>query len=62
VLFLHAEYDTICETVDSRLAEPMRAQCADLTEAVLQTGHWMAQEKPDEVNAAIASWLAARGL
>lgn len=59
-LFLHAAYDYICETLDSRLPEPMRAHCADLTEAVVESGHWMAQEKPREVNAALAKWLAAK--
>jgi pimeloyl-ACP methyl ester carboxylesterase len=58
VLFLHGEYDYTCETVNSRLAEPMRQDCAHLTEVVIQSGHWMAQEKPVEVNAALAKWLA----
>jgi pimeloyl-ACP methyl ester carboxylesterase len=58
VLFLHAAYDWVCETLDSRLAEPMRRDCARLTEAVVASGHWMAQEKPAEVNAALAQWLA----
>ena len=60
VLFWHAEYDAGCETLQSQLAEPMRAHCADLTEAVVASGHWMAQERPIEVNAALASWLAQR--
>ena len=30
-----------------------------VTEQVLK-GHWMAQEKPIAVNAALARWLAAR--
>lgn len=60
VLFLHAEYDYICETVDSQLAAPMRAHCANLTEVVVQSGHWMAQEKPVDVNAALAKWLSAQ--
>jgi pimeloyl-ACP methyl ester carboxylesterase len=59
VLFLHGAYDYVCETIDSRLAEPMRANCANLTEAVVDSGHWMAQEKPVQVNAALAKWLAA---
>lgn len=59
-LFLHGAYDYVCETMDSRLAEPMRANVADLTEAVVESGHWMAQEKPREVNAALAKWLAAK--
>jgi pimeloyl-ACP methyl ester carboxylesterase len=59
-LFLHAAYDYVCETIDSRLAEPMRASCANLTEATIASGHWMAQEKPVQVNAALAKWLAAQ--
>ena len=58
VLFLHGLYDYTCETVDSRLAEPMRTDCTDLVEVVVPSGHWMAQEKPIEVNAALACWLA----
>lgn len=58
VLFLHGELDFTCETVASRVAEPMRRDCERLSEAVLQTGHWMAQEKPTGVNAAIVRWLA----
>lgn len=45
VLFLHARYDYVCETVHSRLAEPMRARCRDLTEQIIDSGHWMAQEQ-----------------
>ncbi len=60
VLFLHGAYDYTCETITSRLAEPMRADCADLTEVVVPSGHWMAQEKPVAVNAALARWIATR--
>jgi pimeloyl-ACP methyl ester carboxylesterase len=60
VLFLHAAHDQVCETVHSRLAEPMRRDCADLTEATVASGHWMAQEKPAAVNTALARWLATR--
>ncbi|MFU8817156.1 MAG: alpha/beta fold hydrolase [Pseudomonadales bacterium] len=60
VLFLHAEYDYVCETVSSRLAEPMRAHCSRLDETVIPSGHWMAQEQPAQVNAALARWLVAR--
>jgi pimeloyl-ACP methyl ester carboxylesterase len=59
-LFLAAAYDYVCETIDSRLAEPMRDRCADLTEVVVNSGHWMAQEKPAEVNAALVRWLATK--
>ncbi|HVZ08209.1 alpha/beta fold hydrolase [Rhodopila sp.] len=60
VLFLHGAFDYTCETVESRLAEPMRAACSDLTEVVVRSGHWMAQERPLEVNAALAKWLAVK--
>ena len=60
VLFLHGAYDYTCETIDSRLAEPMRGHCADLTEVVVESGHWMAQENPVAVNAALARFLAAK--
>jgi pimeloyl-ACP methyl ester carboxylesterase len=58
VLFLAARYDYVCECTHSRLAEPMRMYCRHLTEATIRSGHWMAQEKPREVNAALVKWLA----
>jgi len=60
VLFLHARYDYVCETITSRLAEPMRAACATLDETVIYSGHWMAQERPADVNRALARWLFGR--
>jgi pimeloyl-ACP methyl ester carboxylesterase len=60
VLFIHGAYDWVCQTLTSRLAEPMRAACPDLTEATALSGHWMAQEKPTVVNAALARWLATK--
>ena len=59
-LFLHGEYDYTCETVTSRLAEPMRASCTQLSEGLVSTGHWMAQENPIAVNKALAGWIATR--
>jgi pimeloyl-ACP methyl ester carboxylesterase len=56
-LFLNARYDYVCECTHSRLAEPMRAFCRNLTELTIRSGHWMAQEKPLEVNAALAKWI-----
>jgi len=58
VLFLHGRYDYTCETVESGLAEPMRRDCRRLTEVTVASGHWMAQEKPAAVNAALARWMA----
>ena len=44
----------------SRLTEPMRRDCAQLTEVVVPSGHWMAQEQPVAVNASLAKWLATK--
>jgi len=60
VLFIAAEYDHTCECMISRLAEPQRGLCAELTERVVRSGHWMAQERPAETNAALVQWLAAK--
>ena len=60
VLFLHGAYDTTCETIRSKLADPMRRDCTDLAEVVVNSGHWMAQEQSIAVNAALAKWLAAK--
>ncbi|MFT5100161.1 MAG: pimeloyl-ACP methyl ester carboxylesterase [Candidatus Azotimanducaceae bacterium] len=56
-LFIAAQYDSVCETINSRLAEPMRKECDKLSEAVIYSGHWMAQEKPAEVNSVLVKWL-----
>ena len=58
VLFFHAQYDPICETLRSPLAAPMRAHCDRLSELSVASGHWMAQEQPERVNAGLARWLA----
>ena len=59
-LFLNARYDYVCEATHSRLAEPMRKYCRDLTEVTIRSGHWMAQERPLEVNAELVKWLATK--
>ncbi len=58
-LFIGAMYDYTCETITSRAKEPMAEHCRNLTLEVIESGHWMAQEKPFEVNDVLASWLAA---
>ncbi len=58
VLFIHATHDYVCDTLTSTLAEHMRALCPNLEEAEIQSGHWMAQQKPVELNGILAGWLA----
>ncbi len=60
VLFLAAQYDYVCDAITSALADPMREKCSLLDEVVVYSGHWMAQERPAQVNAAIARWLSVR--
>jgi len=60
VLFVHAAWDPICDTGTSRFAEPMRADCADLTEVTVDSGHDVLLEQPEAVSAAIEGWLAAQ--
>ena len=54
VLMVHANRDAICDTAHSRLADPMRADCADLTEVTVDSGHEVMLERPAELNAALA--------
>jgi pimeloyl-ACP methyl ester carboxylesterase len=60
VLFLHAAYDYTCDTSNPLRVQPMREACGDLIEVTLPTGHWMAQQRPSLVNAALAKWLARK--
>jgi pimeloyl-ACP methyl ester carboxylesterase len=60
VLFIGAMYDYTCETINSRAKEPMEKLCKNLTLDVIKSGHWMAQEKPVEVNAVLVKWLATK--
>lgn len=59
-LFLAAKYDYTCESITSSLPEPMREKCKNLDEAVIYSGHWMAQEKPFEVNSELVKWLVRK--
>jgi pimeloyl-ACP methyl ester carboxylesterase len=60
VLFLAGRYDFTCESTESELAHPMYAHCQNLMVHTVESGHWMAQEKPREVSAALADWIATQ--
>lgn len=62
VLFVHADRDSVCRTVDGRLADPMRADCATLDEVAIDAGHMVMLERPAELDTAIANWLQRAGL
>ncbi|MFE8152944.1 alpha/beta hydrolase [Brenneria goodwinii] len=57
VLFIHGKWDSVCETVRSRLAKPMRDDCANLSEVFTDAGHFPMLEKKNIVNAAIEKWI-----
>lgn len=57
VLFVHATWDVICDTKTSRLPEPMREVCSNLTEVTVEAGHFVQFEKPGEVNAALCRFI-----
>ena len=58
VLFMEAIHDYTCECSVSQFAAPMDQYCTDLTKVSVSSGHWMAQERPEEVNAALVKWMA----
>ncbi|TEA10708.1 Bifunctional epoxide hydrolase 2 [Colletotrichum sidae] len=60
VLFIEGRWDAVCDTALSRLSEPMRALCEDLTEVSIESGHWVPHEKPEETSAAIVRWIATK--
>lgn len=60
-LFFHAKRDMVCDTLRSRLADPMREDCAYLTEVTIDAGHELMLERPGEVNTALQNWLASCG-
>jgi pimeloyl-ACP methyl ester carboxylesterase len=61
VLFVHARWDPTCLTLGTALADPMRADCDDLTEAVVDSGHYVSLENPEGLESSLESWLAALG-
>ena len=61
VLFIDSTLDAVCTEAGAKgLCDPMRELCKDLREVEVEAGHWVAMEKPNEVNAAIAKWLVEK--
>lgn len=57
VLFVHAKFDFVCATLTTRIVDPMRRACENLTEVTIQAGHNVHFEKAEEVNAVVARFL-----
>jgi pimeloyl-ACP methyl ester carboxylesterase len=62
VLFINGDWDAICDINRSRLGEPMRRACEDLSVTNLPAGHWLPLERKTEIIEAMRSWLKAKGL
>lgn len=58
VLFIQANYDSVCDYVNTRALDPMKDYCNNLSLTAIDAGHWVALEKPVETNAAMVKWLA----
>ncbi|KAI2631142.1 putative epoxide hydrolase [Xylaria nigripes] len=57
VLHVHANRDHICDSKGTRLSEPMRQVCKNLTEVSFDAGHFVHNEKPAEFNAALFRFI-----
>ena len=58
VLFVHTEYDSVCQTVyNPKIMKEMRQSCRNLTEFVIKTGHSGQLECPEMVNSGIVEWV-----
>ena len=61
VLFIHTRYDTVCETYkNTKITSPMRSHCSDLTEGVLESGHFGSEEQPEATNDILTNWMRAK--
>lgn len=61
-LFVCGRYDHVTGTLTTPICAPMRSLSNDLTEVVLESGHWMAQERPKEVAEIVLQWMSTRSL
>jgi pimeloyl-ACP methyl ester carboxylesterase len=62
VLFINGDWDAICDINRSRLGEPQRHACQDLSVTNLLAGHWLPLERKTEVAEAMRSWLQTKQL
>lgn len=62
VLFVNGDFDGICDITRSRLGDPMRRACPDLSVTSLPSGHWLPLERKQELVRTMRSWLQTKGL
>jgi pimeloyl-ACP methyl ester carboxylesterase len=62
VLYIDGSWDPICDIDRSRVGDPMRQACDDISFARLEAGHWLPLECKTETIEAIRSWLQSKEL
>ena len=62
VLFINGEYDSISNINLSRVGEPMRRACRDLSVTDQPAGHWLPLERKTELTEAIRLWVKSKAL
>ena len=60
VLFVNGTSDALCDTGQSRIGEPMRQACADLSLTEQAGGHWLPLERKIELVDDIRRWADAK--
>ncbi len=62
VLFVNGDWDAITDINRSRLGQPMRSACEELTVTNLPAGHWLPLERKSELVQSIRSWVSTKRL
>lgn len=62
VLFINDEYEPFSNINLSKVGDPMRRACSNLTVIDLPTGHWVPLERKGELTEGIHSWVKLNGL
>jgi pimeloyl-ACP methyl ester carboxylesterase len=62
VLFVNSDWDAICDINRSRLGEPMRCSCKNLSVMSVPAGHWLPLERKTELAQAIRLWIKTKNL
>ena len=58
MLFIDGKYDAVCSTTTTpKMAEIQQKFCRNLTEEIVEAGHWVMLEHPKEVNEMLEKWL-----
>jgi pimeloyl-ACP methyl ester carboxylesterase len=62
VLFVNGDFDSICDITRTRLGDPMRSTCPNLSVTSLPAGHWLPLECKAQLVQAIRSWLKTKNV